>query len=248
MAVVDGSGVASGSSTASLSGSVVFHQSGVASGTSTATANGGVLYLSTGRALGTSELLWDYIQDASGTVSGTSTMTGDAVRVRTAKGVALGSSSLLTSIPLPMLGTSFMSAAPVVDRIARAITMGPKTFQWFQLLQRGDLSIFICERDGGIVVPLVIVYSLYLVRPDGSRKPVAAQQNRRPVAGTPGEFYVTGRAGEGGQPGNWLIEWQIQKGPQYPLQVVEMPFRVLDSVLLQSPTDLTPRRVKFGWN
>jgi hypothetical protein len=135
---------------------------------------------------------------------------------------------------------------PQVVTPVKAITMGPKVFRWLQLLQRGDLSIFFCD-GGGNFSPIAVVYSLYFVRPNGSRQPVGPQ-HKTPVSGDVGEFYAVGRAGESGQPGNWVIEWKYQRSTVYPVEVVEMPFQVFDAVLTQDPYDVTGRKVKFGWN
>lgn len=249
MALVDGSGTALGGSSASLLGSVIFHQGGVAAGTSSAVCAGGTIYLGTVRVLGTSSLEWDYFQDGEGVALGSSFASLDAVRVRTAKGVTLGTSFLKHVALLPILGLSYMSMhAEVLRSPLKAITMGPKTFRWMQLLQRGDLAIFLCNLGGGIVIPTVIVYSLINVRSDGTRKYIGPR-HRSPVNGEQaGEFYAVGLAGQGGQPGPWVIEWKIQRSSSDPLQVVEMDFCVLDGVLAQDPRDITDRKVKFGWN
>lgn len=248
MALYDGSGTALGTSAASLLGSVISHLGVEFPGTSTMVGSGGTNYLSTLQVQGSSLLLWD-TQEASGTASGTSTASLSAVRVRNARGVARGTSSLTYSTLLPIRGQSFMAAHFEVQRPQlKGITLGPKTFRWLQLWQRGDLSIFLCNPSGGIIVPELIVYSLIYIRPDGSRKYIQPL-HRVPVRGAqPGEFYVVGLAGQGGQPGSWAIEWKVQRSSSEPLQTIEMLFCVLDGVLARDPNDLTDRKVKFGWN
>ncbi len=246
MAVIDGASTVVGSSSASAEGFVIFHFSETASGSSSMTGAGGTLYIGSGTFLGTSSMEWDYIQDGASTMAGTSSMAGDGNVIKNGSSTMLGTSSMEQSTFLPIWGTSFASMNPLVVTAIRAITMGPKTFQWMQLLQRGDLSIFFCNGDGNFS-PIVVVYSLYYVRPDGSRQPVGPQ-HKSPVLGGVGEFYVAGRAGESGQPGNWVIEWKYQRSTVHPLEVVEMPFQVLDAVLAQDPLDTLDRKVKFGWN
>jgi hypothetical protein len=128
----------------------------------------------------------------------------------------------------------------------RAITMGPKSFRWLQPLQRGDLSVFVCD-DRGAITPVRVAYSLIQLRLDGTRKYVGPQE-RTPVAGGVGEFYATGRAGESGQPGEWVIEWVYQRTYQSDLQRTEMPFQVLDAVAVGDPREQLERKIKFGWS
>jgi len=60
-----------------------------------------------------------------------------------------------------------------------------------------------------------------------------------------GEFYVTGLAGEGGQPGDWLIRWEVQNSAGAHIQTIEQRFQVLDAVAV-SPRD-GHRVNKHGW-
>ncbi len=249
MAVVDASGVVSGSSTASGVATVSTFASATFVGMGGVVVTPGVVRLASARFDGVGRLEWAYVKDAAATFSGTSALAGSGLVARYAAGVFLGSSAFQHSAPLRIVGTSSMAVAPVVDRHLpplRAITMGPKTFGWQQPLQRGDLSVFVCDGTGP-VVPSSISYRLMHVRLNGSRQQVGPR-TRTPVAGMQGEFYVTGRAGEHGQPGQWIVEWTFQRTGCSTPQVVELPFMVLDAVMAGIPGDVTCRKVKFGWN
>lgn len=126
--------------------------------------------------------------------------------------------------------------------------MGPKTFRWLEPLERGDLPVFVCDRHTP-VAPYRVTYSLAQLRADGSKKYVGPQ-NRVPVAGELGEFYATGRAGESGQSGQWVIEWTLQRTPWSRPQVTEMRFDVVDGAAAGdcAPCSRVVARRKFGWS
>jgi hypothetical protein len=114
-----------------------------------------------------------------------------------------------------------------------------------EFFQRGDLAIYIRDAAGP-VSPVRVVYTLYQKRPNGTRFQVGP--SRLPVKGDVGEYYATGRAGELGQPGDWVIVWEYQESPQFKAQTKEMTFRVLDAVMANDPMDATVRCRKYGWN
>lgn len=249
MTLFDASGVVSGSSTVFGAATVSTFASATFGGVSNVVVTPGVVRLSSARFDGVGTLEWAYGKDAAGAFAGTSLVSVDAVVARGAIGVFQGSSAMQHRAPLAFVGTSSMAVAAVVDRQLppiRAITMGPKAFAWQQLLQRGDLSVFVCD-SAGPVVPVLISYRLLQVRLNGSRQQVGPQ-SRKPVPGVAGEFYVTGRAGEHGQPGQWIVEWTFQRTRYSMPQVVELPYMVLDTVMAGTPGDVTCRKIKFGWN
>lgn len=246
MAIFDASATASGSSLATAIAGLLAHASTDLSGEGALTSSAGILVITNATFSGSSTFDWNYFGDGSAAISGTSSFSAAAVRIVPSSATIGGTSFFTYSTPLHMLGSSFMSVAVQVDTPIKAITMGPKTFSWMQLLQRGDLAIFICDAQSG-VSPYAIKYRMLYARPDGTFKPVGPQ-NRTPAAGQVGEFYATGRAGELGQPGNWVIEWTFQRTYQAEHQVVEMPFQVYDAVLAADPLDITDRKQKYGWN
>lgn len=249
MAILDASGTVDGTSSASASAAVGKFVAAALGGEGTLAPLGGVAQLSSARFDGDSSFQWEYVLDASALVSATSDASVSTVVVHNASASFLGSSEFRDGAPLVSQGTSTFSVLPVVERQLppiRAITMGPKTFRWLQPLQRGDLSVFLTDRRTP-VAPWRITYRLAQLRLNGTRKYVGPQ-HRVPVAGDLGEFYVTGRAGETGQPGLWVIEWLFQQTCASAVQTAEMPFQVLDAVLVNDPRDLLDRKIKFGWS
>ncbi len=123
----------------------------------------------------------------------------------------------------------------------------PRVFRYLQLLQRGDLAIYIRDESGQPVNPERIVFTIFFQRADGSLQRVGPEK-RTPVSGDPGEFYAACRAGESAQPGCWRICWEFQRTLQEVIQVCGLSYLVQDAVLAQDPRDTTVRTVKFGWD
>jgi hypothetical protein len=84
-------------------------------------------------------------------------------------------------------------------------------FRWGQVFQRGDLPIYITDADGSPLDPFSVVYTLsYLPKNSACARQVGPCQ-RYPVKADVGEYYVTGIAGEFGQPGDWYVNWTLQE-------------------------------------
>lgn len=247
---VNASGHASGVGVlASAAGTMVHNGSGVAVGIGLATGRGGLVFIATGRSAGDGEASFDAFTDSDGAAHGLATVHGTGFRVLMARGYIFGTSKLVFCYPLPIFGRGTLTGNPVVDRVLPAINaiVGPsKCFRYLQHLQRGDLPIYI-SNHAGPVSPVRVAFTVFQVRPDGSRKQVGPSC-RQPVQGVVGEFYATGRAGESGQPGEWIIRWEYQRTFQSAIQVKEMCFSVLDAVAARDPRDMTPRCRKYGWN
>lgn len=248
MALVDASGTASGVGSATGACTLLFHSSGTGVGSSSIQGGFGLNLIFTGITSGEGSVAWDYLLEGAGTVVGSSTASGAGALWVNSPGYAEGSSRLAWSFPLPAQGTSFASAFAIVERHLPAVTAvlpAPKTFRYLQWFQKGDLPIFIRDARGP-VSPVRISYTFFFVRLDGTRVQMGPK-NRVPVKGDVGEFYASGRAGELGQPGSWVIRWEFQKDCGSVPQSNEMCFRVHDAVLAASCTDATVRVRKYGW-
>lgn len=249
MTTLDGAGSVAGFSTA-FSDAVV--RRGVAlrfDGLTSAAAEAGAIQLTSATFQGDSRFDWEAYASASGAFVGTSDAHSMGYIVRTAAAAFTGEASFLHSTPLVVQGLSFFSVAALVEHHAppvQAARLEPKTLRWLQPLQRGDLAINVSEGRSPII-PHHITYRLLQLRDDGSRKPVGPQE-RVPVSGVIGEFYATGRAGESGQPGSWLIEWSVQRRAGARVEVTEIPFQVVDAVAVDDPRDRLVRKAKLGWN
>jgi hypothetical protein len=112
-----------------------------------------------------------------------------------------------------------------------------REFRWQQVFVPGDLDIQIRDLNGNTIDPSAIGYTLYQREPGGSLRQVG-QQGKRPVKADVGRYYVVGSAGEGGQPGEWVIVWSYQLTPQTAVITRERTFRVGG----------TPGRGTDGWS
>jgi len=250
MTIIDAAGLTVGQAVVVGATGVVRNVSALAQGSSDTTASVGRSQIVTGHTVGTSLLEVDLTTPVAGVASGTSTTTGQALKVISVAGWAIGFGDLLlVGVPLPIHGTSSMVGEPVVEHqlpAVRAIVSPPKQFRYGQLLQRGDLPIYLCNQTGP-VVPVLVRYTLYQVLPSGTRRQ-AGPARRVPVAGETGEFYVAGKAGELGQPGSWVVVWEWWYNLNSVAQSKEMEFEVLDAALANCPRDVTVRCRKYGWN
>lgn len=250
MAVLDGSGLIIGIASPSGTAAMSYYASGLISGSATATAASGVLRLASGLIEGEGTLSWDYLIDGEGVAAGQAVMTGTSFRTINGRGRIVGVGRFLwAGAPLPIFGTAIVVGNPVVDRhiqAVRAIVAPPRGFRYLQLLQRGDLPIYLCNNTGP-VSPVWVGFTMYQILPCGARKRIGPFQ-RTPVKGVVGEFYAVGRAGESGQPGNWVIVWEWKQHFNGAVQSKEMEFQVLDAVAAADPRDSTVRCRKYGWN
>ena len=151
-------------------------------------------------------------------------------------------------LPNIIYGYGILTCSPVIEHTTplRAIVSDAKAFHYMQHLQRGDLPIHFSTATGSYV-PATVSYTLYQQRSDGTRKRVGPAK-RIPVAGSFGEFYAVGRAGESGQPGQWIIKWEYQQNYSFPVEEKEMAFQVVDAATLNCSLDTTVRVRKYGWN
>lgn len=249
MTLFDASAIADGTSEASSAASVRVARALLFQGGASFEGSAGVGHLASATFGGESRFGWNYYVDASAVFTGAATSDAEGSVFVSAKALARASSRFLYNTPLVIQGTSSLSILPVVDRHLRplrAITLGPKTFRWLQPLQRGDLPVLVCDRHSPLV-PYRVTYSLAQLRANGSRQYVGPR-GRVPAAGDTGEFYATGRAGEGGQAGQWVIEWTFQRTRDTRPEAAEMCFQVLDAVAACDPRDVLPRKTKFGWS
>lgn len=243
-------GTAAGTSSASGLVYITHGAAGTAAGVATTAGTAGSEFIVSGLVHGQATVSGDVTTPAAGTAAGQATVPpATAVRMVSVKGAVVGTSQLFWSYPLPMRGTSSMAAHVEIEThlpAIRAVVAPPKTFRYMQVLQRGDLPVYLCDKRGP-VSPHGVSFTLYQRRPDGSQFQVGPMA-RAPAEGEVGEYYVTGRAGESGQPGCWLVRWEWQRSFDGATQTKDMEFRVEDAVLAADPRDTTVRYRKYGWN
>lgn len=107
-----------------------------------------------------------------------------------------------------------------------------------QAFERGDLGIRLTDEHGNPYNPVRIWYTMYQPLPGGLSLRQIGPERQTPVQGSVGEFYVTGRAGELGQPGEWLIRWTYQKAIGSEVRTMGVSFHV---------TVNTGNCHKYGW-
>jgi hypothetical protein len=107
----------------------------------------------------------------------------------------------------------------------------PGVFRCGQPFQRGDLPIYVVDGVGNPMDPHRIRYSLsYHPKHEHNRdRHMVGPRERTPVKADLGEYYATGYSGEGGQPGQWYINWVIQEYFEGPLTIQEFGFIVYDT-------------------
>lgn len=221
---------------------------GQADGTSSLSGTLSLDMIFTGITGGSGELIYSpYVDFPLGQIDGVGDATGDPLYIVGFSGRIAGTSSFEISYPLPIHGTSSLSGflEVITHTLYGTATCPSECFRYLEFFQRGDLAVYIRNSEGP-VSPVRVVYALYQKRVDGSRFRVGPF--RTPVKGDVGEYYATGRAGELGQPGNWIIVWEYQESLQVQSQTTEMTFRVSDAVMAASPQDATVRCRKYGWN
>lgn len=185
----------------------------------------------------------------AGSTVGQGFVTGFLVRRSPMYGQTIGASRFFESYPQPMIGRGFITGIVVVDRIPCPVSCplvaSPKSFRWGYTFTRCDLTLQLREPGGNPFSPIIVLYRMFRALPGGALQPVGPF-NRIPVRDGVGDYYVTGTAGELGQPGDWVIEWRWQRSTFSPTQVERFPFRVLDAVAA-GDTCLC-RTTKYGWN
>lgn len=214
---------------------------------------------------------------ASGTVLGVATVTGDATLVLLIRGLIQGVGTLGGHFPDPLVGTSILvgelwqeqmpepvcacrTPQPVTKlkcscggRILVVVEQAPcgcsggGPYRWNEFFPSGTggLQLFL-RNSAGSVMPASVSFTLYWLRNGVPFQ--AGPANRVPARGpNVGQFYVTGRVGEFGQPGDWLVRWTYQQNFFSPLQEVESRFTVQDAVASADPRDTTVRILKYGW-
>lgn len=186
-----------------------------------------------------------------GLATGASVAQGTLYRILPVQGKVIGSARLFESAPERIVGRANVNVSYIVDHIPCPIECpaAVPTLRWGQTLGVGDLMLAIRDLAGNPFAPIIVLYRLYQVLPGGGLLPVG-DPNRRPAkcGKRLGVYYVTGIAGDCGQPGDWVVEWRWQRSTFAPTQMERRPFKVLDAVLDTSTPDGTCRVNKYGWD
>lgn len=245
MPLVDVSGTAAGE--ALLEGVPVRSvlEAGVTQGEASGAGTLARLFITSGFSLGHGLLhLWH--EDSSGHAYGLGVLSGVAIRPVALHGAFRGHGSLVWSYPMPLRGFTTLTAYMEVFRVPVPICLRPtvRSYRWSQDFQRGDLAIWLRQIGGAAISPFRVTYALYQVVP-GDQLRLVGPLERQPATGDVGEFWATGIAGAGGQPGRWVVKWRYQVSFNGPTYEEAMEFDVLDAFRAGVPD---PSRIcKRGW-
>jgi len=203
---------------------------GTAGGTSVADGEYTRTMLFSGNVWGQGSLYLRH-SDWSGVIDGTSIVSGTLGRVRLLSGHVYGTSKLDFAYPLPIWDVATMVAFFEVFKVKPPLSCKshPRTYRWGQSFQRGDLGIWFSEIGQGPVSPFKVTYTLYRGL-QGCVPRLIGPCARHPAQGDLGEYYATGIAGEGGQPGRWRIVWHYQMFYNGPVYEDSMCFEVQDAI------------------
>ena len=244
-ATASGTGAASGP----LDVALLFGDS--LSGTSTVSGDVERILLFSGQSAGAGVLSDTVLITLDGLLLGISSVTGDLVRVRQVAGITQGSGFPYLSVPNPLHGAAIVSAfmevihvpPPLCPELLKPVT----TFRWQQTLTKGDLCVQITDAACNPLGPVCIDYTMYRLVQGCALHQVGCA-HRVPANCGVGAYYATGCAGEGGQPGTWVIRWRYKRNFGDSFIEKDFCYEVLDSVSGPIPGDTLDRNCKYGWD
>lgn len=244
------SGSTGGSGNPSTFASLVNVFQEVVSGTSTVTGSPEIVISFSGSVSGSGGPFDALTVDLEESTSGTSAVSGTLLGITSLSGVVLGQGTASLSAPDPVVGVAVVTGFMEVICTPLPICETPQVqnnFRWGHQLGPGDLTIQVTGRMGNPLGPVCISYTLYQIQ-RGCAPIQRGPSERHPGNSKVGSYYVTGIAGECGQPGLWLVRWRYQKTFGEAFQERDCYFYVLDSVLCPVPGDTIQRNCKYGWD
>jgi len=218
-------------------------------GQATVTASTQAVFNMSGFLVGAGALIDASILDVAGLAVGSGSVTADLFRIVGIAGYLQGGSQVALSVPEPIFGVAVVSAYMEVIHVPPPVCETPwvtTTFRWGHQFGQGDLNICVVAAGGNPVSPVCMSYTLYQVVRGCQLRQVGG--SRKPVQTSVGCYYVTGTAGECGQPGLWALRWSYQRTSGDPMMEKLCYFTVMDSVLSPVPGDTLQRACKYGWD
>jgi len=209
----------------------------------------GVFYVS-GHVTGAGDLIDDSIADIAGIADGGSNVTADLLRRVGVRGQTHGEGHLNFSEYDPIYGVAVVTAYMDVVHVPPPICEAPVVsvgFRWGHIFTWGDLIYSVIDGSGKPYDPEAVGYTMYQMQPGCALEQIGPG-NQRPAKHKLGCYYVTGTAGECGQPGLWMVRWCYQRTYNDPVVEEDCYFQVLDAISCPVTGDTLERYCKYGWD
>lgn len=246
MALYDIGGTTTGSATVGSSVALNHEITDPLSGSSNVTANAFGLFNVSGLVVGSGDLVDARLADLAGVADGNSVVLGDLLRQIGVRGFVRGNGLVALSMPEPIYGigkvVAYMDIVHVPPPICEVPTVSA-VFRWGHIFTKGDLEFSIL--GGGI--PVSISYTVFQIQQGCTWRQIGPS-GRVPVSSGAGCYYITGTAGECGQPGLWVVRWCYQRTYNDPVMEEDCYFQVTDAVTCPVSGDDLERHCKYGWN
>jgi len=200
--------------------------------------------------IGSGDLIDARLMNLAGIAAGSCILSGDLRRLIGVSGYTQGFSALNLSVPEPIYGVAIVTAYMDVVHVPLPICEIPTVstaFRWGHVFTWGDLELSLKDRLGNPFGPVSISYTLYQMQRGCALKQIGPSR-RTPASSKVGCYYVTGTAGECGQPGLWAVRWCYQKTFSDSVIEKDCYFQVLDFVSCPIPGDTLVRACKYGWD
>jgi len=246
MPLYDIDGTATGAATVDGSPSLTLDIVDPITGSSSVTGDTVSTFNVSGYVVGSGELIDGSLKDLAGSTVGGSNVAGDVMAWMGIKGFIQGSARVALSQPRPIVGVGVVTGYLDVVHVPPPLCATPTVslvFRWGHTFTMGDI---LYQVPGG-VDPVWICYSMYQMQTGCALKRIGPA-NRQPVKSKPGCYYVTGTAGECGQPGLWAVRWRWQRSYSDPVVEELCYFQVVDAISSPVPGDTLTRYCKIGWN
>jgi hypothetical protein len=213
-------------------------------GAATVTGDTIAVFDVSGYVVGSGDLIDDSLKDATGVIVGGSSVSGELLRYVGVRGFTQGSGTFVISEPEPIVGVGVVTQHMDVIHVPPPICLAPTVcvaFRYGHVFTEGDLCYSFSWGD-----PACVSYTLYQMV-QGCVLRQIGPSGRKPVKHKSGCYYVTGTAGDCGQPGLWVVRWCWQRTFTDPVMVEDRYFQVMDSVSCPIPGDTLERYCKYGW-
>lgn len=250
MALYEISGTATGTGSSNAPGTLIFDIVSAVSGSATVSADTQGIINVSGFLRGEGSLIDARLLEVAGTSIGEGSISGDVTAYFSFAGFTVGSGQVVFSAPEPIYGVSVVTAYMDVVSVPLPLCEAPTVsliFRWGHVFTVGDLTLAVKDRRGNPFGPVSVGYTLYQMQPGCALKQIGPS-GRKPASSSLGCYYVTGTAGERGQPGLWAVKWCYQRTFNSPTIEETCYFQVADAISCPVSGDTLARTCKYGWD